>query len=77
MELDTEVDIEDIFDEDWDAIEEEEDFDGKLFLVLIFLVFRSQVTIISKSPPMILVWDLAERLLWFSAYPGMILLCEH
>ena len=60
MELDTEVDIEDIFDEDWDAIEEEEDFDGKPFLVLIFFVFRSQVTIISKSPPMILVWDLAE-----------------
>ena len=77
MELDTEVDIEDILDEDCDAIEEEEDFDAKLFLVLLFLVLRSQVTIVSRSPPMILVWALAMRLLLFSTDPGMILLCEH
>ena len=77
MEPDAEVDIEDIWDEDCDAIEEEEDFDAKLFLVLLFLVLRSQVTIVSRSPPMILVWDLPMRLLLFSADPGMILLCEH
>ena len=77
MEPDAEVDIEDIWDEDCDAIEEEEDFDAKLFLVLLFLVLRSQVTIVSRSPPMILVWDLPKRLLLFSADPWMILLCEH
>ena len=77
MEPDAEVDIEDILDEDCDTNEEEEDFDDKLVLVLLFLVLRSQVTIVSRSPPMILVWDLAMRLLLFSADPGMILLCEH
>ena len=77
MEPDAEVDIEDIWDEDCDAIEEEEDFDAKLFLVLLFLVLRSQVTIVSRSPPMILVWDLPMRLLLFSTDPWMILLCEH
>ena len=63
-------------EEDCDAIEEEEDFDAKLFLDLLFLVLRSQVTIVSRSPPMILVWDLAKRLLLISADPRMILLCE-
>ena len=77
MEPDAEVDIEDILDEDCDTNEEEEDFDDKLVLVLLFLVLRSQVTIVSRSPPMILVWDLPKRLLLFSADPWMILLCEH
>ena len=76
MEPDAEVDIEDILEEDCDAIEEEEDFDAKLFLVLLFLVLRSQVRIVSRSPPMILVRDLAKRLLLILADPRMILLCE-
>ena len=77
MEPDAEVEIEDILDKDCDTNEEEEDFDAKLFLVLLFLVLRSQVRIVSRSPPMILVQDLAKRLLLISADPGMILLCEH
>ena len=77
MEPDAEVDIEDILEEDCDAIEEEEDFDAKLFLVLLFFVLRSQVTIVSRSPPMILVRDLTKRLLLILADPRMILLCEH
>ena len=64
-------------EEDCDAIEEEEDFDAKLFLVLLFFVLRSQVTILSRSPPMILVRDLTKRLLLILADPRMILLCEH
>ena len=77
MQLDAEVDIEEVLDEDCDAIEEEEDFDAKLLCVLPFLVLRSQVAIINRIPPMIIVWLLARRrrLLLFWADPRMILLC--
>ena len=75
MQLDAEVDIEEVLDEDCDAIEEEEDFDAKLLCVLLFLVIRSQVAIISKIPPMILLRG--RRLLLFWADPRMIPLCEH
>ena len=77
MQLDAEVDIEEVLDEDCDAIEEEEDFDAKLLCVLLFLVLRSQVAIISRIPPMILLQRRRRRLLLFWTDPRMILLCEH